>query len=73
MNPKNDNIDKEVHDSPLGVGFAHKDYKEEDDNVYQNSPIRIVCELCELEMNLSTKQNGIWVCPECDKKYPDVE
>tara|TARA_R100000152_G_C6680706_1_gene114646 strand:+ start:422 stop:640 length:219 start_codon:yes stop_codon:yes gene_type:complete len=42
------------------------------DSSYERSSIRIICDLCDLEMPQSKKDNGIWVCPKCDKKYPDV-
>lgn len=31
---------------------------------------RYICELCDEDKYYIEKQDGIWVCPECDEKYP---
>jgi len=31
--------------------------------------MKTICDLCEKETK-ATKQDGIWVCDKCDKKYP---
>jgi len=37
----------------------------------RSASIRLICDLCDVEMPQSKKTDGIWVCPKCDKKYPD--
>lgn len=31
------------------------------------------CDLCETDKENVKKNDGIWVCEECDKKYPIKE
>ena len=33
---------------------------------------RLICELCDTEVTVISKHEGIWVCKECDEKYPRI-
>ena len=37
---------------------------------YINTSIRIVCDVCDQEMPRSIKEDGIWVCKDCNRKFP---
>tara|TARA_R100001443_G_scaffold60223_1_gene70604 strand:- start:559 stop:705 length:147 start_codon:yes stop_codon:yes gene_type:complete len=39
---------------------------------------RLICELCDTEVTVISKQDGqgagsIWVCKDCDVKYPRID
>ena len=33
---------------------------------------KCICDLCDKEVESATKQDGIWVCQDCNKKYPKI-
>ena len=34
---------------------------------------RMSCELCDEWVTIASKQDGIWVCKECDKRFPRLK
>jgi len=37
------------------------------------SALLIICDLCDRIVESTIKEGGIWVCPECAKKYPTAK
>jgi len=31
---------------------------------------KVFCDLCDTEVKQAHKEDGIWICPDCDNKYP---
>lgn len=34
---------------------------------------KVFCDLCDKEVKKAEKQDEIWVCIDCDKKYPRIK
>jgi len=35
--------------------------------------MKIICDLCDRNVESTIKEDGIWICTECAVKYPRVE
>ena len=43
------------------------------DSPLDNKKNRISCELCDEWVTVAFKQDGIWVCKKCNKKFPRLK
>ena len=37
------------------------------------SDAEMICDICDNVVKSAKKEDGIWICPSCEKKYPKAE